>query len=157
MDWLRLYIPWPIHVHSIQITWFFTIILLMRGLSSSIINSDSTVGSSSTCIFTQVSSQNNKRVSVSKMERSEWHCCCHSSLCTKNFTQEFLTSTHTLVLHPTLVEFMRIHGFGSRIIAEGIIFGDHDRFAAMTMKIDMFGQMSNTRYVGPSFTFVPMK
>ena len=48
------------------------------------------------------------------------------------------------------VEFMRIHGFGSRIIAEGILmFGDSDRFTAM--KIDMFGQMSNMNYVGPSF------
>ena len=44
---------------------------------------------------------------------------------------------------------MRMHGFGSRIIAEGIMFGDSDRFAAM--KIDMFGQMPNMNYVGPSF------
>ena len=58
-------------------------------------------------------------------------------------------SERTLVLHPTLVEFIRIHGFGSRIIAEGIMFGDSDRFAAM--KIDMFGQMPNMNYMGPSF------
>jgi len=45
---------------------------------------------------------------------------------------------------------MRIHGFGSRIIAKGIMFGDPDRFAAI--KIDMFGQMPNMNYVGPSFT-----
>ena len=44
---------------------------------------------------------------------------------------------------------MRIHGFGSRIIAEGIMFGDADRFT--DMKIDMFGQMSNMHYEGPSF------
>lgn len=43
-----------------------------------------------------------------------------------------------------------MHGFGSRIIAEEIMFGDPDRFAAM--KIDMFGQMSNMNYVGPSLT-----
>jgi len=30
------------------------------------------------------------------------------------------------------------------------MFGDPDRFAAM--KINMFGQMSNMNYVGPSFT-----
>ena len=30
------------------------------------------------------------------------------------------------------------------------MFGDSDRFA--DMKIDMFGQMSNLNYVGPSFT-----
>jgi len=29
------------------------------------------------------------------------------------------------------------------------MFGDPDRFAAM--KINMFGQMSNIKYVGPSF------
>ncbi len=44
---------------------------------------------------------------------------------------------------------MHVHGFGSRIITEGIIFGDLDRFAAM--KINMFGQTSNMHYVGPSF------
>jgi len=59
---------------------------------------------------------------------------------------------HTLVLHPTMVEFMRIHGFGSRFIAEGIMFGDPERFAAMNMKINMSGQMSNMNYVGPSLT-----
>ena len=30
--------------------------------------------------------------------------------------------------------------------------GDHDRFAA-AMKINMFGQMPNLHYVGPSFTY----
>ena len=43
-----------------------------------------------------------------------------------------------------------MHGFGSRIIAEGIMFGDPGRFAAM--EINMFGQMSNMNYVGPSLT-----
>ena len=72
--------------------------------------------------------------------KSPWH----------GYTQDNARiSEHTLVLHPTLVEFMRIHGFGSRIIAEGIMFGDSDRFA--DMRIDMFGQMSNMNYVEPSF------
>lgn len=47
-----------------------------------------------------------------------------------------ISADSTLVLHPILVEFMQIHGFGSRIIAEGIMFGDPGRFAAI--KINMF-------------------
>ena len=72
--------------------------------------------------------------------KSPWHGYSHD---------DTHTSVHTLVLHPTLLEFMRIHGFGSRTIAEGIMFGDADRFS--DMKIDMFGRMSNMHYEGPSF------
>ena len=67
--------------------------------------------------------------------KSPWHGYSHD---------DTHTSEHTLVLHPTLLEFMRIHGFGTRIIAEGIMFGDADRFAAM--KIDMFGRTSNMQW-----------
>ena len=45
--------------------------------------------------------------------------------------------------------FIHVYGFGSRIIAERIMFGDADRFS--DMKIDMFGRMSNMHYEGPSF------
>ena len=89
----------------------------------------------------QLSFQHNMVKHLTKIIKSPWY----------GYTQDnAIISERTLVLHPTLVEFMRIHGFGSRIIAEGIMFGDSKRFA--DMKIDMFGQMSNMNYVGPSFT-----
>jgi len=88
----------------------------------------------------QLAFQHNMVKHLTMIIKSPWH----------GYTQDNTRiSDRTLVLHPTLVEFMRIHGLGSRIIAEGIMFGDSDRFA--TMKIDMFGQMSNMSYVGPSF------
>ena len=88
----------------------------------------------------QLAFQHNMVKHLTMIIKSPWH----------GYTQDNTRiSERTLVLHPTLVEFMRIHGFGSRIIAEGIMFGDSDRFAAM--KIDMFGQMPNMNYVGPSF------
>jgi len=88
----------------------------------------------------QLAFQHNMVKHLTMIIKSPWH----------GYTQDNTRiSDRTLVLHPTLVEFMRIHGLGSRIIAEGIMFGDSDRFAAM--KIDMFGQMSNMNYVGPSF------
>ena len=89
----------------------------------------------------QLAFQHNIVKHLTKIIKSPWY----------GYTQDnAIISERTLVFHPTLVEFMRIHGFGSRIIAEGIMFGDSDRFA--DMKIDMFGQMSNMNYVGPSFT-----
>jgi len=89
----------------------------------------------------QLAFQHNMVKHLTMIIKSPWH----------GYTQDNTRiSDRTLVLHPTLVEFMRIHGHGSRIIAEGIMFGDADRFAAM--KIDMFGQISNMSYVGPSFT-----
>jgi len=89
----------------------------------------------------QLAFQHNIVKHLTKIIKSPWY----------GYTQDnAIISERTLVLHPTLVEFMRIHGFGSRIIAEGIMFGDSDRFA--DMKIDMFGQMSNMNYVGPSLT-----
>ena len=88
----------------------------------------------------QLSFQHNMVKHFTKIIKSPWY----------GYTQgNAIISERTLVLHPTLIEFMRIHGFGSRIIAEGIMFGDSNRFA--DMKIDMFGQMSNMNYVGPSF------
>jgi len=89
----------------------------------------------------QLAFQHNMVKHLTMIIKSPWH----------GYTQDNTRiSERTLVLHPTLVEFMRIHGFGSRIIAKGIMFGDSDRFAAM--KIDMFGKMSNMNYVGTSFT-----
>jgi len=89
----------------------------------------------------QLAFQHNMVRHLTKIIKSPWY----------GHTQDnTIISECTLVLHPTLVEFMRIHGFGSRIIAEGIMFGDSERFA--DMKIDMFGQMSNMNYMGPSFT-----
>ena len=89
----------------------------------------------------QLAFQHNMVKHLTKIIKSPWY----------GYTQgNAIISERTLVLHPTLVEFMRIHGFGSRVIAEGIMFGESDRFA--DMKIDMFGQMSNMSYVGPSFT-----
>ena len=88
----------------------------------------------------QLSFQHNMVKHLTKIIKSPWY----------GYTQDnAIISERTLVLHPTLVEFMRIHGFGSRIIAEGIMFGDSKRFA--DMRIDMFGHMSNMDYVGPSF------
>ena len=73
--------------------------------------------------------------------KSSWHGYTHDNA--------YISECTLLVFHPTLIE-LRMHGFGSRIIAEGIMFGDSKRFA--DMKIDMFGHMSNMDYVGPSFT-----
>lgn len=58
-------------------------------------------------------------------------------------------SGHTLVFHPTLLEFMRAHGFGSRTIAEGLMFGDRGCYTAKGLS--MFGGTSNMRYIGLSF------
>jgi len=89
----------------------------------------------------QLAFQHNMVKHLTMIIKSPWH----------GYTQDNTRiSDCTLVLHPTLVEFMHIHGLGSRIIAEGIMFGDSDRFAAM--EIDMFGQMSNVNYVGLTFS-----
>ena len=88
----------------------------------------------------QLAFQHNMVKHLTMIIKSPWHGYSHD---------DTHTSVHTLVLHPSLLEFMRIHGFGSRTIAEGIMFGDADRFS--DMKIDMFGRMSNMHYEGPSF------
>ena len=76
--------------------------------------------------------------------KSSWHGYTHDNT---------YISEHTLALHPTMVEFMRIHGFGSRFIAEGICLENPtDLQLYMNMKINMSGQMSNMNYVGPSLT-----
>jgi len=79
----------------------------------------------------QLAFQHNMVKHLTMIIKTPWHGYTHNNA---------RISEHTSVLHPILVEFMRMHGFGSRIIAEGIMFGNPDRFAAM--KINMFGQMS---------------
>ena len=58
----------------------------------------------------QLAFQHNMVKHLTMIIKSPWHGYSHDNT---------HTSEHTLVLHPTLIEFMRVHGFGSRIIAEG--------------------------------------
>ena len=35
---------------------------------------------------------------------------------------------HTLMIHPTLLAFMRLYGYGYNVIVEGLVYGDARRY-----------------------------
>ena len=63
----------------------------------------------------QLAFQHNMVKHLTMTIKSSWHGYTHDNT--------YISECTLLVFHPTLIE-LRMHGFGSRIIAEGIMFGD---------------------------------